>query len=984
MLRQKGAANSFIGLAGLVFVLVSLIFVSNTLKQTTITQRSNAQVCTTPTLEVCDGIDNNCDGMVDEGGVCSCPSGQTNCSGVCANLSTSTSHCGGCGTLCAVGTSCVSGSCVQISGMDLIISNSTPSFSSTGGLTLTTTLKNQGSLATSSSFHSVRYQVFEGSVMKCNTTFPQSASGMASGASVTYTTYFPTQIYSSCSGFAPVAGTRYTVILSADADNFFVEANEANNSYTVTFTQPGNSPPTNTPVVTLPDLYLDKADVSHTLDTSGTVVLAMKVQNKGGSTVEFGESIPEIKYEIKDGAVIKCSGVVVSNQINHLASNSSVNITTPLRINGSGDITCPGGFTFTSGRQYRVTITLDYSSTSLVLGRLAESNENNNVTDYDFTYGINTTLTPIPLQMALKISQGYFTLEVNPEAAESDLPLSVPVADVAGNVSVITLQWSRSLCGGCWGSQAVLLGPTIIIGSFNTKFTLTAPTGWKVNANNAFVIETYPTNSPTPTNTPTPTKTPTPSPTATPTSTPTPIPCTSDSQCTPPKVCDQTAHSCQPPLTQGMDVVIFNSVPTFSTSGGLTLTTTIKNQGTTTIGYVGAHSVKYEVKEGTVSKCNATFPQGISGLTGGSHTTYATYFPNQIYPSCSGFTPTSGSQYTIVITADADNIISESNENNNSFTITFTQPGNPPTSTPTPISCTSDSQCPAQHVCDTATQTCKPVNATATPTFTPTPTVPNTTCNSVSTTWYNKSISNQTSPFQIEFDATPKVANVNGVIGVSKGAASGYANLAAAVRFSSAGLIDARDGGSYRSTNASVSYGPNIKYHVTMMVDTSLKKYSVYVKMPSGNQMTVAENFAFRTEQANVSSLDNFGGLSTVSPGVEICNVQVASPNTTLTLTPPITPGVCQYKNEGNADCKNNNAGKPVDLADFEIWRNEYYNFCDKQNLTAAKCFSDEDGDGSLMDANFDYPGSSTGYTDEAVKMPDFEIWRKGYFKYGI
>jgi len=67
--------------------------------------------------EVCDNIDNNCDGQTDEGGVCisACSAGLTECSmGQCIDLNFDTNNCGACGNSCASGQACVTGVCFTL------------------------------------------------------------------------------------------------------------------------------------------------------------------------------------------------------------------------------------------------------------------------------------------------------------------------------------------------------------------------------------------------------------------------------------------------------------------------------------------------------------------------------------------------------------------------------------------------------------------------------------------------------------------------------------------------------------------------------------------------------------------------------------------------------------------------------------------------------------------------------------------------------
>jgi hypothetical protein len=132
-------------------------------------------------------------------------------------------------------------------------------------------------------------------------------------------------------------------------------------------------------------------------------------------------------------------------------------------------------------------------------------------------------------------------------------------------------------------------------------------------------------------------------------------------------------------------------------------------------------------------------------------------------------------------------------------------------------------------------------------------TVTNTTTAGI---WQSVPFPSQTGTFTCSFDMVPSQTPMDGVTGLSSGAPSQLSQLMAAVRFSPAGTIDALNGSTY-SASTSLRYAAGVKYRVVMTVDFPRKTYSVNVTPAGGSQVTIAQNWAFRS--TSVTKLDYIG-----------------------------------------------------------------------------------------------------------------------------
>jgi hypothetical protein len=137
----------------------------------------------------------------------------------------------------------------------------------------------------------------------------------------------------------------------------------------------------------------------------------------------------------------------------------------------------------------------------------------------------------------------------------------------------------------------------------------------------------------------------------------------------------------------------------------------------------------------------------------------------------------------------------------------------------------------------------------------------------------------QTGVFELVCEAAPAAADTT--IGLCNNAQTAYTGLAAIVRFSTTGVIDARNAGAYTATS-SVPYTLGTRYRIRFVVDMATDTYSVYVRPASGGtESTVASDFAFRTEQATITT------INTLNVKCNVGNLTLSPATIPTSITPP-------------------------------------------------------------------------------------------------
>lgn len=158
--------------------------------------------------------------------------------------------------------------------------------------------------------------------------------------------------------------------------------------------------------------------------------------------------------------------------------------------------------------------------------------------------------------------------------------------------------------------------------------------------------------------------------------------------------------------------------------------------------------------------------------------------------------------------------------------------------------------------------------------------------------WGNLQMAAQLGRFAISFTLVPSTGTIDGVTGLSFGAITdenSYKGLSAIVRFNPSGFMDVRNAGAY-TADTTFSYTAGTEYDVTMEIDVPNKSYSVYVSTAgSSEQVVLASNYAFRTEQAETAALDNLAFVTLGQNSHIVKNVKISDLDS-IVVYPPKAP----------------------------------------------------------------------------------------------
>ncbi|MEM7132624.1 MAG: hypothetical protein AAF702_40350 [Chloroflexota bacterium] len=137
--------------------------------------------------------------------------------------------------------------------------------------------------------------------------------------------------------------------------------------------------------------------------------------------------------------------------------------------------------------------------------------------------------------------------------------------------------------------------------------------------------------------------------------------------------------------------------------------------------------------------------------------------------------------------------------------------------------------------------------------------------------WQSRSIHKQQETFQATFSAIPTANKIDALVGLSRGESRAFTDMAVIIRFAENGYLDIRNGPNYMAEKR-VAYQSGERYNFRVAIDIPQKSYTVYVTLPDGEEVRLARDYTFRSEQNQVTQLNAWSIWSGVGH-LEVCTL---------------------------------------------------------------------------------------------------------------
>jgi len=151
--------------------------------------------------------------------------------------------------------------------------------------------------------------------------------------------------------------------------------------------------------------------------------------------------------------------------------------------------------------------------------------------------------------------------------------------------------------------------------------------------------------------------------------------------------------------------------------------------------------------------------------------------------------------------------------------------------------------------------------------------------------WQNVPIQALANLSSATLKVTPLGNNIDSVVGLSYGQSNAFSDLALIVRFNSSGYIDVRNGSTYSAITL-VSYRENQEYTFRFNIDIGNALYDVYLYGSEGETTIIADNYAFRTENSHINTINHLSHNTISGTGHTINDFTTS----TVAGTKPIAP----------------------------------------------------------------------------------------------